>query len=112
MSNSNSALDVKEYCKDPSSEPDKAESWPYGVEKDWITLSHGSLRGELEEITLALKAILGDKKGAKDEIIAAWKLQSLERIWKYHDDHAQKHHKVEKEVLEPFMAEKIKFEKV
>lgn len=118
------SFNLKEYQKDAAFGPDKANAWKYTADKDWCVLSHKSMRGEIEELTLALQAILPevcdpqtkkDNNGGDDDdsgdmmtTIPKWKLESFYGIWKYHDKHVRDHHNVETKVLQPFMETRVK----
>ena len=104
--------DLKQYQKDNSSfGPDKTGTWVTSIDQDGWVLSHNSLRGELDEVSAACAAILSTKNNKTDTLLAAWKLQCLQTVWKYHADHVVLHQKAEEEVMQPFLETRVKYPK-
>mmetsp|Transcript_19814 Transcript_19814/g.29224 ORF Transcript_19814/g.29224 Transcript_19814/m.29224 type:complete len:255 (+) Transcript_19814:107-871(+) len=82
--------------------PDKGESWKHPPESDGWTLSHNSLRGEMNDISAAMHA-LNDKYPEK---LPGWAVLSLIKIWKTHQEHMLSHHENEEKIVSPFMAKR------
>lgn len=91
-----------EYQVSDDFPPDKEGTWPYPQEYAGWVLAHDSLRGELEDIRVALTTVKGRE-------LKQWEVMAIKRFMAVHFLHTHGHHHNEDVIMVPFLKERFTY---
>ena len=100
--------DLAQYAKSEGFKPDKATKWSIEDGDDGWSLSHLSIRGEIELLLQSLQALATHSINERS-MMDDWKVESLEAMWKHHRSHIVSHQTVEDEILQPALEERFRY---